>query len=299
MSRYDGRDDIRATGNDRAVDHRNPDRIVSKDRWSGHLDMPARHLDLPRGEDRQPVEFRGREYRLNGEQSRALSNIGAFRVVPTDDLSDSRSGDTWQSTLKPLADQGLIERHDVVLGQKKSSVVVLTREGKQFLDEHRHEHGGDRQEYYARLVKPRELAHDAQLFRVYRDEGARIDERGGRVDRVVLDFEFKREYQKYLNRKDRPDPPDLAADMREFAEQHQLAIIHGHLELPDLRIEYQDDDGRLTHRDIELVTEHYSRSQIAGKEKAGFFCHGGSGGRVGGGHSHRGGTPFDPKWMRG
>ena len=139
MSRYDGRDDSRATGNDRAVDHRNPDRIVSKDRWSGHLDMPARHLDLPSGDHRQPVEFRGREYQLNREQSRALSNIGAFRVVPTDDLSDSRSGDTWQSTLKPLADQGLIERHDVVLGQKKSSVVVLTREGKQFLDEHRHE----------------------------------------------------------------------------------------------------------------------------------------------------------------
>ena len=106
-------------------------------------------------------------------------------------------------------------------------------------------------------MKPRELAHDAQLFRVYRDEGARIDERGGRVDRVMLDFEFKREYQKYLNRKDRPDPPDLAADMRAFAEQHQFAIVHGHLELPDLRIEYQDDDGRLTHRDIELVTEHY------------------------------------------
>ena len=158
MSRYDGRDDVRSPGFERGFDSRNPDGIVSRDRSSGHLDMPARHLDLPREEDRQPVEFRGREYRLDGEQSRALSNVGAFRVVPTDDLSDCRSRDTWQSILKPLADQGLIERHDVVLGQKKSSVVVLTRAGKQFLDEHRREHGGGRQEYYAGLVKPRTRA---------------------------------------------------------------------------------------------------------------------------------------------
>lgn len=52
MSRYDGRDDIRSTGNDRAVDHRNPERIVSKDRWSGqpptaHLRSPS--TDTPRG----------------------------------------------------------------------------------------------------------------------------------------------------------------------------------------------------------------------------------------------------------
>ena len=299
MSRYDSRDDDRSADQDRAVDYRDPDRIVRKDRMSGHLAAPARNLDLPRGEERESVSFRDREYHLNGEQSRALSTIGAFRVVPADDLGDNRSGDTWRSSLKSLADQGLIERHNVVLDQKKSSVVVLTKEGKQLLEEHRRDHAGSRQEYYAGLVKPRELAHDAQLFRVYRDEGARIDERGGRVDRVVLDFEFKRDYQKFLNRKDRPDPPDLGADMRAFADEHHLPIVDGHLELPDLRIEYQDDDGRFTHRDFELVTEHYSRSQIAGKEKAGFFCHRGAGGRVRGGNARRGGTPYDPKWMRG
>jgi hypothetical protein len=46
-------------------------------------------------------------------------------------------------------------------------------------------------------------------------------------------------------------------------------VIDGHLELPDLRIEYEAEDGRLEHRDVELVTEHYSRGQVSGKARAG------------------------------
>ncbi|MEP7345484.1 MAG: hypothetical protein ABI877_09455 [Gemmatimonadaceae bacterium] len=68
----------------------------------------------------------------------------------------------------------------------------------------------------------------------------------------------------------------------------------GHLELPDLRIEYETESGRLEHRDVELETEHYSRGQLAGKAKAGFVRYRASGGSGRGGNSRRGGTPVDP-----
>ena len=46
------------------------------------------------------------------------------------------------------------------------------------------------------------------------------------------------------------------------------------------------EDGRLEHRDLELVTEHYSRSQMAGKRQAGFHLY-----RAGGEGRRTGGTP--------
>jgi hypothetical protein len=54
--------------------------------------------------------------------------------------------------------------------------------------------------------------------------------------------------------------------MLAFADAHDLPVIDGHLELPDLRIEYEDADGRIETRDVEVVTEHYSRAQLAGKD---------------------------------
>jgi hypothetical protein len=37
------------------------------------------------------------------------------------------------------------------------------------------------------------------------------------------------------------------------------------LELPDLRIEYETEDGRRAHRDVELVTDQHWRGQLGGK----------------------------------
>ena len=51
---------------------------------------------------------------------------------------------------------------------------------------------------------------------------------------------------------------------------------------------------------VELVTEHYSRGQLAGKAKAGFAMYRAAGGRRGGSSRH-GGTPLDPhnlEWLR-
>jgi hypothetical protein len=46
-----------------------------------------RDLDLPRGDERELVVDRDRLYELDGEDSRTLAAVGAFRVVPEHDLN--------------------------------------------------------------------------------------------------------------------------------------------------------------------------------------------------------------------
>jgi hypothetical protein len=174
--------------------------------------------------------------------------------------------------------------------------VVLTRDGKALLERHREDRGQPAdQRYYAGFVKPRELGHDVQLYRAYQAERDRLESEGGRVERVVLDYELKRDYQAFLNRRDRPADATVDTDRQAFAEAHGLPIIDGHLELPDLRLEAELADGSREVRDVEVVTEHYSRSQLAGKAQAGFSVYRSSGGTT------RGGTPHDPhtlEWLR-
>ena len=66
-----------------------------------------RDLDLPRGEERQLVVDRDRVYELNGEDSRTLAAVGAFRVVAEHDL------DSDHDTLDHLRDEGLVDTVDL------------------------------------------------------------------------------------------------------------------------------------------------------------------------------------------
>ena len=224
------RDDDRANFVDRAptptFDHR-ASRID---------DVPADGLSLPRGEERDRVEHRGREYSLNGSETRALSTVGAFRVVSPDDFGHDQAGrGVSNGDWRHLAEQGLVTRESLTDHDGVRHVVALTRDGKDLLDAHSTTRpDGRRQEYYAGVVKPRELRHDAQLYRVYREEAARIEREGGRVTRIVLDYELKRDYQQFLNRDDRDADADLTTDRLAFADAHDLTVVKGHLELPDL-----------------------------------------------------------------
>ena len=221
-------------------------------------------------------------------------------MIPANDLEEQRTArDVWHGDVQRLAAQGLIERTRVSIGGRPTAVLVLTREGKALLEAHQDaREDGRQQRYHAGLVKPRELSHDAQLYRPYQAEAARIEEDGGQVARVVLDYELKHEYQTFLNRPDVPDDQEPESDLRTFAAAAHLPVVDGHLELPDVRIEYETPDGRIEYRDLELVTEHYSRSQLAGKAKAGFTLYrAAGGGRLGGGNARTGGTPFDPRHL--
>jgi hypothetical protein len=256
-------------------------------------------LSLPKGPERQPVQARGRTYQLRESEARILATVGSFRVVRADDLQDARSSrDAWTGDLRSLADQALVQFKTVEINREPKTVVTLSPDGKQLLDAHRIPTSCRAQEFHSGFVKPREIAHDSQIHRLYQVEAARIEAEGGRIERVVLDYELKREYQRFLNRPDRPEGVSQRNEVETFAAANGLPSVDGHLELPDLRIEYETPEGRLEHRDVELVTEHYSRGQRAGKSAAGFALYRAAGaGRARGQSAARGGTPFDPHHM--
>ena len=267
---------------------------VDRPEGSGHadrsLEVPTRDLKLPKTEAREAVTVRDRVYHLRESETRALAVVGTFRVVPEHELTQGSTASN-RADLRSLVDQGLIARTSAIVNHERTTLVALTREGKALLDGY----NDARQQYHAGLVKPRELGHDVQLYRMYQMEAARLEKDGAGITRVVLDYELKRDYQTFLHRKDRPEGATQESDLQAFAAARQLPIIDGHLELPDLRIEYETEDGRAEHRDVELVTEHYSRGHVAGKAQAGFALYrAAGGGATRGGSVRKGGTPLDP-----
>jgi DNA-binding MarR family transcriptional regulator len=245
----------------------------------------ARHVDLPRGPEREVVRERKQSYELNGREAEALATVAAFRVVQASDvhqiLGQDRGERPAQKSLDHLQASGLLER--IPLERRDEDVVVLTERGRNLLEANRREHAGEPgQAFYAGLKKPRELTHDAQVYRACRDAGAQIRDQDGRVRRVVLDYELKREYQQFLQERNRgradstgrPDrtPEEIAA----WAKEHDLPCQDNRVRFPDARIEFEDRDRQEQHRDIEVVTPHYRGAHAAAVARSGFQSYGGA-----------------------
>lgn len=130
-------------------------------------DVFRRDLDLPDGRERVLGRHRDRSYRLNDEDVRALSTIGAFRVVAEEDLArpdadDARARED-DGGVNRLRDAGLVETVAVDGGDQRA--VALTSEGRELLEASRLERGDEpRQAFHARLCRPRELSHDMQVY---------------------------------------------------------------------------------------------------------------------------------------
>jgi hypothetical protein len=298
--RHDERRD-RESDHDR-VDHRDRDDaqwadrdVVPRERADSR-EAFARGLALPRGRDREIVhDTSDREYRLRGSESRTLAAVGAFRVVPAQNLRDhnDRPADPRRGDLRHLRDQGLIET--VRVPGYRGQAVVLTDRGRDLLEANRDRDRDHGQAFYAGLKRERELEHDAQLYRAYEHEGTRLNARGAEIERVRLDYELKREYQQWLHEhdRDRPDfdgrPDREAGEIEEWAREHDLPYFDERVHFPDFRIEYRDIDGREDHVDVEVTTEHYRGAHGAAVARTGFSCHGGSSARIGrGGGGGRG-----------
>jgi hypothetical protein len=266
---------------------------------------PARDLTLPHSPERQPVSLGRACYHLRDSETQLLALVGTFRVVPESEVRRRDDAEVASPTaarqagdVRSLMDQGLLEARTVVINDRPERVLALTSQGKAFLEAHRgtaDRPGAPQQAFHAGFVKPRELAHDAQLHRLFSTERDQIEREGGRVMRVVLDYEFKRDYHTCVHEQETAGI-DARQARQAFAEEHALPFVRGHLELPDVRVEYETADGRLVHRDLELATEQYSRSQLAGKHSAGFRVYRAAG-LHSAGDSSRGGSPQDPHYL--
>jgi len=225
--------------------------------------------DLPRA-----YYFRDRSYLLRDSQLHSLEEIGKFRVIAVEDLAKHAYGGDRQRMereIGQLARRYLVTDRTVEIPQKKTlRVVTLTKAGHRLL--RKTNQVPDDQPIYHGLAKPREIKHDADLYRLYQKEASRIEADGGRLVRVILDYELKRNLNRDLARLG-PQRDSLDAK-EEIAEKHSLGVVNGKIPVPDLRVEYETPELELRHVDLELATREYRPRALAAKAAAGFSIYG-------------------------
>jgi hypothetical protein len=227
-----------------------------------------------RSDSPRPYYVRDRAHLLRDSEMNSLKEIGKFRVIPVSDLAKYAYGGNRQrmeKDIRALARQFLLRDKTLEISQKKTlRVVTLTKAGHRLLK--KTNQVPDNQPIYYGLVKPREVKHDADLYRLYQKEAARIERAGGHPVRVLLDYELKRNLNRDLALL---GPEKHNADRkREIAEKHHLRIVNGKIPVPDLRVEYENPELELRHVDLELATRDYRPRAMAEKASAGFSLYG-------------------------
>jgi len=206
-----------------------------------------------------------------------LTEIGRFRTIATDDLLKHRYAgkvSAMAKDIQALQRRGLLERRSICVGKNRDTLVVvaLTKEGARLA--RLNERLPEAQAVYAGFVKPAEVPHDAGIYQMYQAEAAEISAKDGKIRRVVLDYELKRNvYSKLAPARD-SGALEYVRRQKEIADQHGLPVVDGRIALPDLRIEYETADGYAARADLELVTEHYHRGHMGVKARAGFKMYG-------------------------
>src|SRR5262249_11133580 len=123
------------------------DRDVRERDRTDPRDVFLRELDLPRGPERERVFDGDREYTLRGSESRTLATVGAFRVVPAQDLRDrdDRPLDQRNRELRHLRELSLVDT--ARMPGQRDVAVFLTDRGQSLLEAHRHERDHDPREH--------------------------------------------------------------------------------------------------------------------------------------------------------
>jgi hypothetical protein len=227
-----------------------------------------------RDASRRAYYVRDHAYLLRDAQMHSLEEIGKFRLIAVPDLANyayDGNCERMEKDVRDLGRQFLVTDQTVEVSQKKTlRVVTLTKAGHRLLKNTNRL--PDDQPIYQGLVKPRDIKHDADLYRLYQKEVGRIERSGGRVIRVLLDYELMRNLNRDLAllgpEKDDPDRKT------EVAKKHQLKVVNGKTPIPDLRVEYDTAELERRHIDLELATRDYGPRAMAEKAAAGFSLYG-------------------------
>lgn len=285
-------------------DHRGPSspwdhrkEVVDRERTSNRrarievqsLDRDRIPIDreLPEPDPRDAVRVRDQVYRLRQSEIDALQTIGTFRVVDELDLERfAYAGDSVRKRedLRSLRAQGLVEQRSFESdGGGRLSVVTLTEKGRATAEQFRD--ADSEQEIHSGFVKPKEIDHDAALYRMFEAEAAKLRAEGNKIRRVELDFEIKSKLNHDLSKAAEQGPEAFEQQQREIARSHGLTVVQGRVQVPDVRIEYETAYGMTGRVSLELTTGHYKQAQIAAKASAGFTLY------SLGGDSSSGGSP--------
>lgn len=245
-------------------------------------------LDLPMDQRprRHAIPQQAVGLSLREEERRVLSEVGRFRVITTRDLAETIYGNRqsrMERDLSFLRERRLIQvdtvnaRRDGRGGKVERIEVVTLTKGGQSMARITGDLPRD-QKLYAGMVKPREVEHDAQIYRAYRKEAEKIEQKGGTNLRVRLDFELKSQVQKAIHAERKADPErEMGEIKQQVAKQFDLPFVDGGIQIPDARIEYdlpreddQDQGSRTGHEDIEVLTAAYRPGHLRNKAQAGF-----------------------------
>jgi hypothetical protein len=275
-----------------------PDRTVRQQR-----NREARTSGIPHGQlverriTRHDLPQKTAGLSLHDEEIKALRAIGTFRLVTTRDLADTVYGgrrSQLQRDLKFLEEKGVVEINSVSRRKGRGGkvdrieVVTLTEPGGELV---RQVSGlPEDQKLYSGIVKPREVEHDAQIYRAWLKEASRIEQKGGTNLRVQLDFELKSKVQKAIHAERKADPKRDVTEIREqVAKQLELPFVDRKIRIPDARIDYDlprsnerniGQGSRTGHEDIEVLTAKYQPSYLRAKAQAGFRVYASSSARA-------------------
>jgi hypothetical protein len=209
----------------------------------------------------------------------AMIDIGRFRTIDVQDLARFvYRGDEAQmrQDIENLRGQGLIEEKTVFRAHKSArKMVTLTQQGHQIA---RKASGlSERQRIYHGFVKPKELDHDADLYKVYQKAVEQIHEKGGKPLQVRLDFELKESINRGKEAAGRLSDEERAILVRAVAEENGLTIKGTTIHLPDIQVEYETREGKVERENLELLSQNYREDGIRGKAAAGFKIYARSG----------------------
>jgi hypothetical protein len=201
-----------------------------------------------------------------------MADISTFRSVDVRDLARFVYGGNetrMKYDLESLRTQGLVEEKTLFRAHKNArKLVTLTAEGHRIV---RKAIGLPKdQRIYHGFVKPRELDHDADLYKVFQKAAEEIREKGGKPARVRLDFELKESINRAKEAAGRLSEDERKRFLRAVAEEHGLTIDGTTIHLPDIQVEYETRDGGVERQNLELLSRNYREEGIRGKAAAGF-----------------------------
>jgi len=212
-----------------------------------------------------------RSYEVSESQAKTMADVGTFRTIALSDLTRVRYAGNEKQALgevNNLLRQKLLRRS--ISQPDRSIYLTLTPEGQRVPLARNGQGVDENQVFYHGFVKTRETEHDAAIYQLYQKEAENITASGGKVTRVILDFELKKSVNRKLARLSSLPEDEQAERKSEVANEDGLTVVKGRIQIPDLRLEYEDRDHNPAKVDLELATGHYRHASLAAKSGAGF-----------------------------